>query len=54
LTTLAVLYGLAPVLIKLAATALVWNFPITAAAQADLRRRILAAQAAMGMELQRS
>jgi glycoside/pentoside/hexuronide:cation symporter, GPH family len=54
LTTLAVLYGLAPVLIKLAATALVWNFPITAAAQANLRRRILAAQAATGMELQRS
>jgi Na+/melibiose symporter-like transporter len=54
LTTLAVLYGLAPVLIKLAATALVWNFPITAAAQAELRRRILATQAATAMDLQKS
>jgi Na+/melibiose symporter-like transporter len=42
LGTLSALYGLVPVVIKLAATALVWNFPITAAAQAELRRRIAA------------
>lgn len=54
LTTLATLYGPVPVVIKLAATALVWNFPITAAAQADLRRRILAGQGASGIECQRS
>ena len=52
LTTLAVLYGLAPVVIKLAATALVWNFPITAAAQADLRRRILASAPKAGMAVE--
>ena len=34
---LAALYGLLPVLIKLAATVLVWNFPIGAAEQADIR-----------------
>lgn len=42
LGTLSALYGLVPVVIKLAAIALVWNFPLTAAAQAELRRRIAA------------
>lgn len=36
---LATLYGLLPVAIKLTAAALVWNFPLGAEAQADLRRR---------------
>jgi GPH family glycoside/pentoside/hexuronide:cation symporter len=49
LGTLAVLYGLAPVLIKLGATTLVWNFPIDAATQADLHRRIQAAEGQAGM-----
>jgi len=40
LMTLAALYGLLPVAIKLAATALVWNFPITEATQAELRARL--------------
>lgn len=39
-TTLALLYGLLPVVFKLAATALVWNFPLNAARQAMLRRRL--------------
>jgi len=34
---LAALYGLLPVIIKLGATILVWNFPIGAAEQADIR-----------------
>ena len=41
---LAMLYGLLPVLIKLAATALVWRFPIDAKEQAR-RRELLAEQA---------
>ena len=36
---LAALYGLLPVAIKLTAAALVWNFPLGAEAQADLRRQ---------------
>ncbi|WP_339947351.1 MFS transporter [uncultured Albimonas sp.] len=40
LTTLALLYAGAPVALKLLAVALVWRFPIDAAAQAELRRRI--------------
>jgi Na+/melibiose symporter-like transporter len=47
LATLSALYGLAPVAIKLLATALVWNFPITEATQAEVRAR-LAAPAAAG------
>lgn len=42
---LAALYGLLPVMIKLAATALVWNFPIGAARQDQICRQ-LAAQGA--------
>lgn len=37
---LAMLYGLLPVVIKLAATALVWHFPIGAAEQAERRQRL--------------
>jgi Na+/melibiose symporter-like transporter len=40
LMTLSALYGLLPVAIKLAATALVWNFPITETTQAELRARL--------------
>jgi Na+/melibiose symporter-like transporter len=40
LTGLAVLYGLVPVVIKLAVTALVWNFPISAASYDELRERL--------------
>jgi Na+/melibiose symporter-like transporter len=40
LGTLAALYGLVPVAIKLAATALVWNFPLTEAVQGETRRRL--------------
>ncbi len=40
LTTLAVLYSIVPIVLKLGAIALVWNFPIDAAAQVLLRRRI--------------
>ncbi len=40
LATLAALYGLVPVAIKLLATLLVWNFPITEAVQAELRARL--------------
>lgn len=43
LWTLTLLYAAAPVVLKLAAVALVWRFPIDAEAQADLRRRIEAA-----------
>ena len=42
---LAALYGLLPVLIKLAAITLVWNFPLGAATQDEVRRQ-LAAQSA--------
>jgi glycoside/pentoside/hexuronide:cation symporter, GPH family len=42
---LAALYGLLPVAIKIAATALVWNFPIGAKTQDDLRRRLDAQRA---------
>lgn len=37
---LALLYGLLPVVIKLAATALVWRFPIDAEEQAERQRRL--------------
>jgi len=37
---LAALYGLLPVIIKLAAVGLVWTFPITASTQADLQQRL--------------
>jgi glycoside/pentoside/hexuronide:cation symporter, GPH family len=40
LLTLAALYGLVPVAIKLAAVSLVWSFPLGAAAQAETRRRL--------------
>lgn len=40
LFALALLYGGAPVLLKLAAVSLVFRFPLDAAAQADLRRQI--------------
>ncbi|BBK33081.1 MFS transporter [Allostella humosa] len=42
LDALALLYGGAPVLFKLAAIALMWRFPLTEAVQRDLRRRIAA------------
>lgn len=45
LGTLAALYGLVPVAIKLVATALVWNFPITEAEQDGIRRRLAGRQA---------
>jgi GPH family glycoside/pentoside/hexuronide:cation symporter len=48
LMMLAALYGLLPVAIKLAATALVWNFRITEATQAELRA-CLADRAAAGI-----
>jgi Na+/melibiose symporter-like transporter len=37
---LAALYGLLPVAIKLAATMLVWHFPIGAPEQADIQKRL--------------
>jgi len=40
LTALALLYGVAPVAFKLVAVALMWRFPLDAAAQAGLRDRI--------------
>jgi glycoside/pentoside/hexuronide:cation symporter, GPH family len=43
LFTLAALYAWAPVLLKLIAIALMWNFPIDRAAQDETRRRIEAA-----------
>ena len=43
LFTLAALYAWAPVALKLAAIALMWNFPITRAGQAATRREIEAA-----------
>ena len=45
LTTLAVLYSIVPIGLKLGAIALVWNFPIDAAAQILLRQRIEAKHA---------
>ncbi len=46
LVTLSLLYAAVPVAMKLAAIALMWNFPIGAAEQAALRARIEAAAAA--------
>jgi Na+/melibiose symporter-like transporter len=40
LMTLSLLYGGLPVAFKLAASALIWRFPLDAAAQGELRRRI--------------
>jgi len=40
LLALALLYGAAPIVFKVAAVALMWGFPIDQNAQADLRRRI--------------
>lgn len=40
LMALAVIYGAVPVVLKVAAIGLVWDFPITAARQALIRRRI--------------
>ncbi|MFO1070184.1 MAG: MFS transporter [Geminicoccaceae bacterium] len=43
LTGLALLYGGLPVVLKLAAVALVWRFPLDESAQAELQRRLQAA-----------
>ncbi len=40
LTGLSLLYAMAPIVLKLGAVALMWNFPLCAEAQRDLRRRI--------------
>lgn len=40
LFALSAFYGLVPVAFKLVATALIWNFPLDARAQADLRREV--------------
>ena len=40
LVGLSLLYALAPIVLKLGAVALMWNFPLGAEAQRDLRRRI--------------
>ncbi len=40
ITALSLLYALAPIVLTLAAIGLMWNFPMDAAAQADLRARI--------------
>ena len=40
LTALAVIYALVPVVIKLAAVAIVWGFPLTARRQAAIRRQM--------------
>ena len=40
LTGLSLLYALAPIVLKLGAVALMWNFPLGAEAQRDLRRKI--------------
>lgn len=42
LLTLAILYAIVPVIFKLAAIALIWGFPLTAAKQAQIRRLIAA------------
>jgi glycoside/pentoside/hexuronide:cation symporter, GPH family len=44
LTTLAILYAAVPVVMKLGAIALMWNFPVGASEQASLRARIEAAR----------
>jgi Na+/melibiose symporter-like transporter len=44
LTALALLYAALPVLLKLATTALVWTYPLDAAAHAELRARLEAAR----------
>ena len=41
LTTLALLYGGLPVLIKLSAVWLMWNFPLTESDQRALRQKIV-------------
>lgn len=43
LWTLTLLYAAAPILLKGVAVALIWNFPVDAARQAELRQRIEAA-----------
>jgi Na+/melibiose symporter-like transporter len=40
LTGLSLLYALAPIVLKLGAVALMWNFPLGPEAQRDLRRQI--------------
>ncbi len=40
LFALSAFYGLVPIAFKLLATALVWNFPLDAGAQAELRRKV--------------
>jgi Na+/melibiose symporter-like transporter len=40
LLTLSLLYGAAPVVLKLAAIAIMRGFPVTAEKQAELRRKI--------------
>jgi len=42
LLTLAILYAIVPVIFKVAAIALMWRFPLTAAKQAQIRRLIAA------------
>ncbi|MGF1562159.1 MAG: MFS transporter [Geminicoccaceae bacterium] len=42
---LSALYGLAPLVIKLGAVALVWHFPLDAAAQRDIQQRLQGATA---------
>jgi len=42
LLTLAILYAIVPVVFKVAAIALMWGFPLTAAKQAQIRRLIAA------------
>jgi len=44
LLVLALLFGTVPVVFKLAALAIVWRYPLTAARQAELRRAIAAQQ----------
>lgn len=46
LTALAIAYAAAPIVLKLIAVAMIWRFPLDAAAQAALRQRIEAARAA--------
>jgi Na+/melibiose symporter-like transporter len=46
LVTLGLLYAAVPVAIKLAATALVWNYPLDAAEHARVRQRLAAIPAA--------
>lgn len=44
LQTLVILYAAVPIVLKCGAMALVWNFPVDAAAQAELRSRIEASR----------